>query len=146
MPNIASLLKDEIARVTRKEIRKATAGTKRATAQYRRDIATLKRQVKALQSTVVLLEKKILAKPVKAEAKPGRAKARFSPTYLKAQRKRLGLSVADYATLADVSAATIYNWESGKTRPRKEQIATLAALRGLGKREAVARVKLLSKK
>ena len=146
MPNIAAVLKDEIARVTRKELRKETAGTKKATAQYRRDIATLKRQVKGLQRTVTLLEKKILAKPVKAEVKASGTKARFSPTYLQAQRKRLGLSAADYAKLADVSQATIYNWEQGRARPRKEQLATLAALRGLSKREAVARLNLLGKK
>lgn len=43
------------------------------------------------------------------------------------------MSAADYAKLVGVSPQTIYNWEKGKTRPRKEQIARLSLLSvGLG--------------
>ena len=48
MPNIASVLKDEILRLARKEVRTATEGLKKASAAYRSDIAGLKRQVAAL--------------------------------------------------------------------------------------------------
>ena len=60
---------------------------------------------------------------------------RFSARSVAAHRKRLGLSAADYAKLVGVSALTIYNWESGKTRPRQEQLAALVAIRGIGRRE-----------
>ncbi len=146
MPKIVTALKEEIIRVTRKEIRQETATTKRATAQYRRDIAALKREVKDLQSTVALLEKKVLARPIKDQVKPTEKKIRFSPKSLQAQRKRLGLSVTDYSKLVGVSQVTIYSWENGKSRPRPEQIATLAALRGLSKREALARLNLIGSK
>ncbi len=53
------------------------------------------------------------------------------------------MSAADYARLVGVSQLTIYNWEQGKSRPRKEQLASLIALRGIGKREAVAKLELL---
>jgi hypothetical protein len=43
-----------------------------------------------------------------------------------------------------VSPLTIYHWEHNKTRPRKEQFAALVALRGLGKREAQAKLALLN--
>ena len=68
---------------------------------------------------------------------------RFSARSVKAQRKRLGLSAADYAKLVGVSPLTIYNWENGKSRPRKEQLAALVAVRGIGKREALRRLELL---
>ena len=45
MPNIAAVLKDEIRRLARKEIKTYTGGTKRAVAQSRREIAQLKRLV-----------------------------------------------------------------------------------------------------
>jgi len=45
-----------------------------------------------------------------------------------------------------VSGLSIYNWEKGKAKPRKEQVATLAALRGITKREAAARLEQLSGK
>ena len=49
MPNIATVLKQEISRLARKEAKALTAATKKAGSQYRRDIAELKRQVKALR-------------------------------------------------------------------------------------------------
>ena len=43
MANIASLLKSEISRVARKEVRAETAGLKKALGNCRGEIATLKR-------------------------------------------------------------------------------------------------------
>ena len=39
-----------------------------------------------------------------------------------------------------VSDQTVYNWELKKTTPRKEQLAVLAGIRVLGKREARLRL------
>jgi DNA-binding transcriptional regulator YiaG len=63
---------------------------------------------------------------------------------VKAQRRRTGLSAADYAKLVGVAPLTIYNWEHHKSRPRQEQFNALVALRGLGKREAHAKLELLT--
>jgi DNA-binding transcriptional regulator YiaG len=71
---------------------------------------------------------------------------RFSAKSVKAQRAKTGLSAADYAMLVGVSALTIYNWENGKSRPRQEQFAALASLRGIGKREAARRLEELDKR
>jgi hypothetical protein len=43
MPNIASVLREEILRFAREETRNENAATKKAAAQHRRDIAALKR-------------------------------------------------------------------------------------------------------
>ena len=126
MPNLGSILKDEIRRLARREIRSQVAATKRAAAQHRRDIAELKRLVKSLASRLTFLEsqeKKRVFKPI-AEAPSGQV--RFSARWLKAQRERLGLSAADYGKLVGVSGLTIYNWEGGKAKPRQEKIAVLA--------------------
>lgn len=143
MPNIASVLKDEIARIARKEIRREVGTLRKASAHYRRDIAALKKQVSRLERKAGIMEKNVLAKPVTANVDPDEANLRFSPKGLKTQRDRLGLSAADYAKLAGVSPLSIYNWEKGKTRPRKAQIATLAALRGISKKEAAARLEAM---
>jgi predicted transcriptional regulator len=84
------------------------------------------------------MEAKIATDPPTARA--GK-KVRFVAKGLRSQRVRLGLSASDVGTLVGVSAQSIYNWESGDTRPRDEQIARLAVLRGLGKREVQARLK-----
>ena len=70
-------------------------------------------------------------------------KARFSRSWLKSHRQRLGLSAADYALLVGVSAQTIYNWEQGDSKPRRKQVAALAAVRGFGKREALKRLEMM---
>ena len=41
---------------------------------------------------------------------------------------------------------TIYNWELGKARPQKAQLAALVAVRGIGKREALAKLEVLKAK
>ena len=64
----------------------------------------------------------------------------FGHRFLTKQRQRLGLSAADAGTLIGVTAQTIYNWEAGNTRPRDEQKPAIAALHGLGKRDAIARL------
>ena len=45
MPNIAGVLKEEIRRLAKKEIKAQVGKTQRAAVQYRRDIAKLKRLV-----------------------------------------------------------------------------------------------------
>ena len=49
MANIASVLKAEIARVARKEVRAELEGLKKAIAQHRSAIAELRRELAALQ-------------------------------------------------------------------------------------------------
>jgi DNA-binding XRE family transcriptional regulator len=141
MPNIASVLKEEIARLVRKELRRETERLKKASTQYRSDIAALKRRVAALEQSLARFEK-LAAKGVAAPppASEGRRAARFSAKGLHSQRQRLGLSAADMGALLGVSPQTIYNWETGSSRPRQQQVAAIAGMRGVGKREALARL------
>ena len=143
MSNIGTVLKEEISRLARKEVRSQVDPTKKATTTHRHEIAALKRQVASLERHVtLLLRKNTDARPEvspKAAAKP----IRFSATRLQAQRSRLGLSAIDFGRLLGISAQTIYNWEHEVARPRGEQLGKLAALRGIGKREAGERLRQL---
>ena len=69
--------------------------------------------------------------------------ARFSAKGLRVHRERLGLSADDFGKLLGVSAQSIYNWEQEKARPRAELLAKVAALRGIGKRDAKSRLERL---
>ena len=147
MANLASILSDKIRRVARREIRGQTQKTRRITAQHRRDIAALKRQVAALARTVAFLEKQEQRRVASPPAAPQEAKGvRFSARSVKAQRARLGLSAKDFGRLVGVAALTIYSWESGKFRPRAKQLAGLAAVRHLGRREARQRLEMIGAK
>jgi DNA-binding transcriptional regulator YiaG len=145
MPNIATALKEEIARVSRRENRGETQKLKKASAQYRGDIAALKRRIQALEQQVKRLAKAGGRKPAAeaAQASEG-TPLRFSASGLAKQRKRLGLSAASAAALMGVSALSVYKWESGKTRPRASQLPAIASLRKLSKREAAARLEELA--
>src|SRR5258706_7308421 len=142
MPNIGTVLREEISRLSRRESRSQVNAPKKATAQHRGDIAALKRQVVQLQRQVTLLSRKVLGAPP-ASSGPAAKRVRFAAKGLRSQRNRLGLSQADLGTLLGVSAQSIYNWESESAHPRDEQLAKLAALRGIGKREAGERLKQL---
>ncbi len=144
MPNVQSILRQEIQRLARREVRSGLEATKKTVTQHRREIAELKRRNTALERAVSYLQsretKRLKDEPSKEEPPLG---TRFSVRSLKAQRKRSGLSQAAYASLVGVSQQTIYNWESGSSKPGRKHLATLASLRGIGKREAKKRMELL---
>jgi hypothetical protein len=104
MPNIGAVLKQEIARLSRREIRGQVEATRKASAQYRRHIATLRRQIATLERQMALLQRRVgngsAAASGSAESgSEGAPKLRFVAKGLKAQRARLGLSAVDYARL-----------------------------------------------
>jgi DNA-binding transcriptional regulator YiaG len=144
MPNIASLLKSEILRLARKEVRNELEGLKKASAQYRAEIAQLKRRVVQLEKQQTRVSKKILKKPEMPEGEESTTRIRYSAKRLAAQRQKLGLSAADMGALLGVSGQTVYHWEAEKNRPRQAQLVAIAALRKLGKREAKARLEQLA--
>jgi|SRR5450755_344774 DNA-binding transcriptional regulator YiaG len=137
MPNIAAILKAEIARVARKEVRAETAGLKKSVSTHRSEIAALKRLTRVLEQQ---LHQRPRAAPTSAVANTQDADSaqRFSAKSLVSQRKRLGLSVTACGLLLGTSAQSIYNWEQGKSRPLKRHLPAIFALRNLGKKEAAA--------
>ena len=147
MPNIAAVLKDEIARIARKEVRAQTEDFRKASSQYRSHIAALRRRIDTLERELKRVRKTGGGAPASergGDEDSGR-QLRFSATRFAAQRRKMGLSAADFATLLGVSGQSVYKWEHGEARPRAKQLEAIAALRGIGKREAAARLAQMSK-
>jgi len=144
MPNIAVVLKEEILRLARKEVRAQTDALRKASAQYRKDIAELKRRVADLQHKITSLERQALRNAPSKAAETDATQVRFTAKGLRSQRKRLGLSAANYGKLVGVTGQTVYSWEQEASRPRKSQLARIASVRGLGRREALARLEQLA--
>lgn len=144
MANLAQVLRGEITRLARKEVRGETSAMRKAVSQYRTDIAELKRLVKDQQRRIAFLESQEnkRAKTVKAPREK-LERVRFSPKGLRSHREKLGISAADYASLVGVSAQTIYLWEREQTKPRRSQFPALVAARKLGVREAQRRLELV---
>ena len=144
MPNIAAVLKSEIARVARKEVRVETLSFKKAASSHRSEIATLKRRTQALERQVASLTRRLAKAAPSVEADASTDSARFSAKGLTSQRRRLGLSAAACGLLVGASAQSVYNWEAGKARPRSKHLAAISALKRMGKKEATARLDSLA--
>jgi DNA-binding transcriptional regulator YiaG len=145
MPNFAAAIKEEIRRLARREIKATTSSTKGAVAQFRREIASLKRLAKEQQREIAFLkaqEQKRIVQP-QAAADAEMEGVRHSARSVRAQRKRLKLSAADFGLLVGVSGLTVYNWEHGKGRPSEANLAALVAVRKLGVRESLAKLEML---
>lgn len=147
MPNIANVLKSEISRVARKEVRADTAALKKAVSTHRSELAALKRRTQALEQQLRRLSRAgasaaPAAGPAADEAPS--AKRRFSAKGLASQRRRLGLSARDCALLVGASSQSVYNWEEGKIRPQAQHLHAIASLATLGKKEVAERLAALN--
>lgn len=141
MANIESVLKSEISRLARKEVRQEVEVLRKAVVGYRGDIAALKRRMHGLEATV----RHLVKASTKAEASVPEMVAeastqRFSAKALASSRKRLNLTAAEFAKLVGSSSLSIYKWEQGKAKPRAKYLPAIAALRTIGKREAQERL------
>jgi DNA-binding transcriptional regulator YiaG len=140
MSNVASVLKSEISRVAKREIRTELQLLKKASARYRADIASLKRTVASLEREVRKSTKRPGSTSDSDVAPGAEPQRRFSAKRLAAHRAKLGLSAENYGRLCGVSGQTIYKWEQERARPQAAQLQALGAIRGIGIREALSRL------
>ena len=135
MSNVIGVLKQEIDRLAAKQAKAQIGTAQKAAAKYRREVAELKRLLRQREREIRLLKKAV---PVQsADPLIG---TRFSSRSVRSQRQRLGLSRQQYGMLLGVTALAVRNWEQGKSRPRKAQLAALVSIRGLSKAEALRRL------
>jgi DNA-binding transcriptional regulator YiaG len=143
MTNLTTILRAEISRIARREIKSESDALKKSNSRYRSDIAALKRQVAILEQQVRKLEKVSTKAPSPSSSESpssdGRT-SRFSPAGLKKMRERLELSAPILASILGVSSQSVYNWEQGTSRPNKEMVGNIAILKKMGKREVQQRL------
>lgn len=142
MTLIAIDLKPLVERQSRKHLKEYTSLLKKEVSAWKKEVASLQQQLSSLQRALERVERRggITHESRNAEFQP------FSPEELCAHRAKLGLSAHDYATLAGVSALSIYKWESGKTRPVPAKRSLLSEVQGLSKGEALRRLEALKAK
>lgn len=145
MPNVAAVLKAEIARVARQQLKAELSPLKKALQGQRVLLRKQRERIDALQKELAALKrgrKTASASATPAEDAEG-PRRRFSATRLKAQRRRLGVSAAEFARLVGVSAQAVYGWERGLSRPAAPSLERIAELRALSKRQAAQRLAAL---
>lgn len=140
MGNVAAALKSEIIRLSRKAIREHLAPLASISKAQRKEISSLKKQMSALERELKQLRRMSRSATQPAEDRPASTKSRFTANGLRSLRARLALSAEDFGRLIGASGQSVYKWESQKATPRQAQVDKIAAIRSLGKREAVARL------
>lgn len=142
MANLGSMLKTEISRLSRREIRGQIMPLRKIAWTLRREVAALKRRLNESDRRLKGLARISPQTPVgdRRSERP----IRFVAKGLRSLRRRLGLSANQLAQLINVSPQSVYNWEQKKAVPRKEQAAAIASIRTLGKRQAIARLESLA--
>jgi len=136
MGKLEGIIKSEIVRLAKREIRAIFA-------PLGRDVRSLKSTVSKLRRTVVLLERFVAQQESKlkkertlVEATPEEVKiSRFSPRLIRSLRKHLGITQRELAILTGVTIGAIHQWESGIFMPRAQKKGLLVALRKLTRRE-----------
>lgn len=148
MANIQSILKDELSRIARKEVRRATDELRKSNSTLRGHVAVLRRQVDELSRAL----KRVSREGKAAQVATGRedlqgdtaVRRRFRADGFASMRKRLQLSAQQMGALIGVTGQTIYKWEKEQSKPRAAQLEAIAAVRELGPRAAQQQLGKLS--
>lgn len=139
MPNIAQVLKEEIRRLAKKELKEAVAGIQQESKELKRQIRELRRQIEALErkSRSAIRHAEAQRKEEIKAAVEDVDRARISSASVRKLRDRLGLTQAQFAQLLGVTGQAVYQWErkDGKLQLRSKTKKALLAARKLGVRE-----------
>ena len=148
MTNLAQTLKQEIARLARKEVRAEVEALRKTVSNLRSEQSKLKTLAADQGKAIARLQRQLDKGPSKGSSSAGNGEEserstsgmRFSAKGLASNRARLGLSAEDFGKLVGVTGQSIYAWEAGRSVPRAKQLVAIAELRGIGKKEVRARL------
>ena len=140
MATFAEQLKNEIARIAKKELRAETKQLKLFAAQQRSENAALKRRLSDLEAALKRLGKAQVKAAVASPEKEAGPALRFRAGGFASLRKKLDLTAAEMAKLLNVSPQSVYHWEIGKSRPRASQLPAISAVRKMGKKDVTERL------
>lgn len=133
MPDIKSILNDEIRRLAKKEIKLAVLPLVKTISEQRKMISELKKRISILEKIKVAAADKSADTDVKNDG--NEVKLRLNAAGIARVRNKLKLTQSEFAKILGVSTHTVSIWELGKTAPRQGARTAICALRTVGKRE-----------
>ena len=136
MGKLEGIIKDEIIRLAKREMRMKFVPLRRDVRSLKITASQLRKSVLGLQRVVSQQERQMGPKPVPEVTPEDMKKARFSPRLIKSLRKHLGVSQREMAKLAGVTAGAVFQWEKGKFEPKDDKKKVLVGLRKLGRQNA----------
>jgi len=137
MAKFETIIKSEIVRLAKREVRKISVPLARDVRSLKSVVSQLRKSVLMLQRITASQQKELEKGKKPLEAAPEEVKiSRFSPRLIRSLRSHLGITQKDLAILTDVTVGAVHQWESGKFKPSTKKKAAMVALRKLGRREA----------
>ncbi len=136
MGKLEGVIKTEIMRLAKREMRKISVPLKWDVQSLKITVSQLRKAVVPLERFVSDQQKELAKHEIPLEVSPEELKkSRFSPRLIKTLRKKLGITQKELAILLGVTVGAAHQWEIGKFTPKPEKKAVLAALRKLGRTE-----------
>jgi len=131
MPDIGKVLKDEIARISKREARNLLGDHIKTIRNLKREVADLRKQI-GKQTDKPAAKPDVAKVKVASAAKPAGKTVWFTSKGIKGMRKRLGLNQSQMAKLCGVTPKAVSLWEnssSGSLNLRTKTRETLTSLR-----------------
>ncbi len=136
MGKVEGIIKSEIARLAKKEVRKVSVPLGRDVRSLKGVVSQLRRTVLGLQRITASQQKELGKGKMVLEAPPEEVKeSRLSPRLIRSLRRHLGITQKELAVLAGVTVGAVHLWESGQFKPSMKKKSAMVALRKLGRRE-----------
>jgi len=136
MGKIEKIVKSEIMRLAKREVRAAFFPLRREVHRMRLNLSRLSKNFTLLDRLAKERIRQDDSKKLKMETNLEEAKAaRFTPERIRLLRNKLGISQKGLSVLAGVSMGAVASWEKGKFHPKLEKKAALVAIRKLRKRD-----------
>ena len=145
MPDVARVLREEVQRLAKRQVKAGLALIKRDNVRLKKQVADLRRELAALTRTSREWLARVTAVVATKEAEVATERAttlRPTSKSLARLRRRLGLTQVEFGKLLGVSGQAVLNWEGkgSRVRMRSANLAALAGIQRIGKREARRRL------
>ena len=134
MGKIESIIKSEIQRLAKREVRSTFLPLRKEVRGIRLRLSSLSKNFSILDRIAKEQLQKVPKKGL--EASPEEVKAsRLTPDRIARLRKKLGISQRELGVLVGATIGAVLSWEKGKFKPKGEKKAALVALRKVRKRD-----------
>ena len=145
MPDVARVLREEVQRLAKRQVKAGLAPVKRDTVRLRKQVAELRHELTAIARTSRELLARVTAVVATKETEVATERAatlRPTSKSLVRLRRRLALTQVEFGRLMGVSGQAVLNWErkGSRVRMRSANLAALAGIQTMGKREARRRL------
>jgi len=136
MAKFETIIKSEIVRLAKREVRKIAVPLGRDVRSLKSVVSQLRKSVLTLQRIAASQQKELEKGKKPLEVAPEEVQvSRFSPRLFRSLRSHLGITQKELAVLTDVTVGAVHQWESGQFKPSMKKKAAIVALRKLGRRE-----------